>query len=147
MTNLERIEFGLIFVIALSVYFLSLFLPTHVPIGLGVIWLAAAVFFQSLIRDLTLLSRYRSKKQKPSIEAVEKQCFCFESLLGVGVLLIGFLLFFSGNTIVIVMNQLLWTIVVSMVLVIGFLIKDLVITWRPFGIRRDPNHMNIIVKW
>ena len=147
MTKLEKIELASIFVITLSIYFLSLLLPTQVAIGLGVIWLAATVFIQSLIRDLVLLSRYRFDKQRLSTGVVEQHCFCFESLFGIVVLLIGFLLFFSGNSTVVIMSQVLWAIVVSSVLIIGFLIKDLVITWRPIGIRRDPNHMNIIVKW
>jgi len=30
---------------------------------------------------------------------------------------------------------------------LGFAIKDLVISWKPFGVRREKNHLNLIFRW
>jgi len=30
---------------------------------------------------------------------------------------------------------------------LGFAIKDLVISWKPFGVRREKDHLNLIVRW
>lgn len=143
MTNVEKIELGLIGFTVVVVYVCAFLLPTQVSLGLGVIWLAATAFVQSLIRDLWFLV----KKNEPLSEPIEKQCFCLESLVGVSVLLIGFLLFFSGNTVVLSLDGITSSVAVLFVLMIGFLIKDLVITWKPISIRREKDHMNIVVKW
>jgi len=70
-----------------------------------------------------------------------------ESLAGVSLLLIGFLLFFVGNTHIIVLSDIAFSVVLLFTLVMGFLIKDLVVFWKPLQIRREKGHMNIIVKW
>ena len=33
------------------------------------------------------------------------------------------------------------------VFMLGFLAKDFVISWRPLGVRRDPDHHSIIFTW
>jgi hypothetical protein len=30
---------------------------------------------------------------------------------------------------------------------LGFIIKDFVISWNPFGLRREKDHLNLIVRW
>jgi hypothetical protein len=30
---------------------------------------------------------------------------------------------------------------------LGFLIKDLIITWKPFGVRREKDHLNLVVRF
>jgi hypothetical protein len=32
-------------------------------------------------------------------------------------------------------------------MVLGFLIKDFVISWKPPGVRREKDHLNLIVRW
>ena len=46
-----------------------------------------------------------------------------------------------------VLNPARWMLVAGAVFTLGFLAKDLVISWRPPGIRRDPDHHSIIVTW
>lgn len=147
MTRSERLELGLIGLVVVVIYFLSSLFHDQVLLGSGVIWLAVTVFLQSIIRDLSMLFYFSKQSDSSSSKPIEKQCFCLESLIGVSVLLIGFLLFFGSNSTVIALNQVTWAISVLAVLVIGFLIKDLVITWRPIRIRKEKNHLNIIVKW
>lgn len=143
MTTMEKVELGLILLFVLGTYIFAFSLPEQVQLGLGVVWIAGIAFVQSLLRDLTIMAR---KNLHPA-EAVEKQCFCLESLVGVSVLLVGFLLFFSGNSTTLILNGSVWSTVVFATLMIGFLIKDLVLTWKPLGIHREKDHMNIIVKW
>ncbi len=148
MTTPEKLELSLILLAPIAAYFLGDLIPSQWSIGLGVIWLASITFIQSLIRDLSLLSLKllsSSKGKQPNV--VESRCLCLESLAGVSLLLIGFLLFFVGNTHIIVLSDIAFSVVLLFTLVMGFLIKDLVVFWKPLQIRREKGHMNIIVKW
>ncbi len=143
MTTFEKIELTLIILFAVGSYHVASELPSRLALGLGLVWIAAIVFIQSLLRDITILFRHKSEPTK----RVEQPCFCFESLVGVTLIVIGFVLFFSGNRVVLNLNDIIWASSVFLTLLTGFLIKDLVISWRPWGIRREKDHMNIIVKW
>ena len=143
MSGLEKVELGVIALLVICSYFFTASFAETVTLGLGLVWIAGLIFVQSLIRDLVFM--VIKKRQLGS--QVEQHCFCLESLLGVSVLLAGFLLFFSGATFVIAMNKAIYALCIFLTLVVGFLIKDLVFTWKPVGIRREKNHMNIIVKW
>lgn len=143
MTTLEWVEFGFISVAAVAVYYFSYLLPNQLQLGLAVVWLAALVFLQSLVRDLSLLWL----KRGGDAEQQEKQCMCLESIIGVSVLLFGFLLFFIGSSNLVSLNNTTYTAAIFITLICGFLIKDFVIGWRPLAIWREKNHMNIIVRW
>ena len=91
MTTLEKIELSCIGLIVMAVYFASWLLPEEILLGSGVIWLAIIVFLQSLLRDLSVLFYFSKQVGPSSLKPIEKQCFCLESLIGVSVLLIGFL--------------------------------------------------------
>jgi hypothetical protein len=45
------------------------------------------------------------------------------------------------------LNSARWMLLAGAVFTLGFLAKDLVISWRPPGIRRDPDHHSIIFTW
>ena len=147
MTKSEAVELGLIGFVVLVVYSLSWLFPDQLLLATAVVWLAMVVFLQSLIRDLSMLFYFLKHRGGSSHQPIEKQCFCLESLVGVSVLLIGSLLFFSSKATEVVLNQTVWALSVFAVLITGFLIKDLVITWGPIGIKKEKNHLNIIVKW
>ncbi len=141
MSVLEKAELIVIGALSIAVYF---FAPKVIvlSIGAGVIWLAVLIFIQGLTRDLAIMVNL-VKSEKP----VEKQCICLESVVGLSSLLIGFILLFSNYSVVLVLNKVIQVAIVFSVCIAGFLIKDLVLTWRPIGIRREKNHMNVIVKW
>lgn len=40
-----------------------------------------------------------------------------------------------------------WMLLATAVFAAGFLLKDYVISWRPLGIRRDPEHHSIVFTW
>lgn len=147
MTKPEVIELGLITVLVFGVYLFFSWLPQQVLLGRGVIWIAGLVFLQSLVRDLSILFYASKKTEGPSPKTLEKQCFCLESLVGLSVLLVGFLLLFKSNSTRVALSQTMWAIAILAVLVAGFLIRDLVVSWRPIRIRKEKNHLNIIVKW
>lgn len=143
MTRLEKIELAVIAVSAMGSSLIHDYTPPTVSLGQGFIWIAALMFIQSLIRDLAFIA----DKANHTIGARPQSCFCFETLISSSVLLIGFLLFFSPSPVVLEISKPTFIFAVGSVLVIGFLIKDLVFTWRPLGVRREKNHMDIIVKW
>ncbi len=146
MTKPKVIELGLITVLVFGVYLFYSWLPQQVLLGQGVIWIAGLVFLQSLVRDLSILFYASKKTERPSPKKIEKQCFCLESLIGLSVLLAGCLLLFNSNSASVALSQTMWVIAILAVLVTGFLIRDLVVTWRPIRIRKEKNHLNILVK-
>jgi hypothetical protein len=145
VTLLEKSELCAIFLIALSVCCLGGSLPATSSIGTVIVWVAGLSFSQSLVRDLILV-RQASKKARPPSKQV-KQCLCLESVLGVSVLLVGSLLLFSNNVEAIELSAPKWGTLVLLTLLAGFLVKNFILTWRPLGIRREKDHINIIVKW
>ena len=44
-------------------------------------------------------------------------------------------------------SQGFWSILAVTVLAIGFAIKDFVFEWRPFRIRREKDHVNLVFSW
>jgi len=141
MSALEKAELFIIGALTITSYFFAPMVIT-LSIGTGVIWLAVVIFIQSLTRDLVLMVTLVK-----SGEPVKKHCICLESVVGLGCLLAGFLLLFSNYSIVLLLNKVTQVASIFSVLIAGFLIKNLVLTWRPFGVRREKNHMNVIVKW
>ncbi len=45
------------------------------------------------------------------------------------------------------MNRWGWGSLVAVTTTVGFLIKDLVVTRRPLGIRREKDHFSIVFAW
>lgn len=45
------------------------------------------------------------------------------------------------------MDNWVWSVLVMLIMGLGFVIKDYVLEWSPWRIRRDKDHMNIVFTW
>ena len=145
MTTAEKIELALIPVASVLVWFISERLPAQ--IGIGSLLLAASVLLllQGLIRDVWLLSKRR--QQSHSGPRQEALCMCVESTVGVTGVVAGLIVLGSAADSTLFVSPMLWCILAVTVLAIGFAIKDFVFEWRPFRIRRDKDHVNLVFSW
>lgn len=144
MNRSEIIELALIPIVIVAVW-LSEALPEQLGLGKLTLWLAALLLGQGFLRDLWFLAS-RKKKQKTEPKK-QTQCLCLESTLGLTGILLGALLFVSGFDRSMLVDAWQWSVLILVTTGVGFMIKDYVLVWSPFGLRRDPNHMNIIVSW
>lgn len=144
MKTREKIELGLIPVIVVSVGLCARAFPTELGIGELLVIACLAWLVQGGIRDLWLLHLIKSR---PAAEPRRLACMCFESGVGLTGVVIGVGLALSGSGGRITLNPTRWMLLAAAVLALGFLAKDLVISWRPFGVRRDPDHHTIIFTW
>lgn len=145
MTAAERIELALIPLACVFVWSIGGKLPGQ--IGVGSLLLAGSVLLllQGLIRDLWLLF----KRHQQSRESVRQEalCMCVESTVGVTGVVAGLVVLGSAADSTLVLSAMLWSISTAAVLLIGFAIKDFVFEWRPFRIRRDKDHVNLVFSW
>ena len=72
---------------------------------------------------------------------------CVESTVGVTGVVAGLVVLGSAADSTLVLSAMLWSISTAAVLLIGFAIKDFVFEWRPFRIRRDKDHVNLVFSW
>lgn len=72
---------------------------------------------------------------------------CAESMIGMTGIVIGLALFSFGLGKPIVMQRWSWGVFVVAVLGGGFAMKDYVLEAKPWRLRRDKDHINIIVRW
>ncbi len=115
------------------------------PLWQIVLGLSALVLAQSLVRDIAILLRSRrSASQEPRKEA---QCFCLESTVGSTGVLAGAVLAGFGGSTPVAIDRWELSLAAAATMVAGFLVKDLVISWRPFGVRRETDHLNLVVRW
>jgi hypothetical protein len=145
MTRAEWIEVAIIASASLA----SLALPLHVlsdlTLGEVVLYLSALLLAQGLARDLVMLLLHRSAAQGGVFQ--ESQCLCLESAVGVTGVVVGASLFVSANSHPVAVTTTLGVAgAVALTLAAGFLIKDLVITWNPLGIRREKNPLSVIIR-
>ena len=145
MTNGEKTEVALIPVVGgLVWWWASVSLPEWVGIGRIVLGASALLLLQSLVRDLWLLSRSRV----PSVaDQRSGRCLCLESSIGMLGVLFGALALSIGFEQRLNMTPTVWAVTAMAVLTTGYVIKDFVVSFDPFGVHRDPEHMNIIVTW
>lgn len=145
MTHAEKIELGLIAATGVGFFVFAPAPSPRIELGNLVLYDSALLLLQSLLRDIWLLLKAKSAAQNgPSRVA---RCMCAESTVGVTGLAIGAALVGFGWGKPIVMSAWTWGIQVVLILVIGFLIKDYVLELRPWRIRRDSDHVNILVRW
>ena len=45
------------------------------------------------------------------------------------------------------MDRWVWSLLAASVMILGFVMKDFVLEWSPFRLRRDKDHLNIVVAW
>jgi len=147
LSKAERAELVLITLVVGTVFFLGSSFPTSVSVGGLVLFAFATLLTQSLVRDLYYLFAARKKKKKPEANKPAVRCMCAESTVGFIGVILGALLLLAGIGSEVSVGRISWTLVVSATLIGCFLIKDFVIETGPLRLRRDPDHINILVKW
>ena len=145
MKTREKIELGLIPVVVAAVGLAGRWLP--VQLGTGPLLVVACLIWlvQGGLRDLWLL--YLVKRQPVAAPKRRLACMCLESSVGLTGVVVGVILALSNFGGQHPLNPARWMLLTAAVLTLGFLAKDLVISWRPPGIRRDPDHHSIVFTW
>jgi len=133
------IELSLIVFVTLLFWILSGLAPERLSVGGIIIFSAGVMFIQSLIRDLWI--KFGVKNDIPQDDV--GRCMCLESTLGTVVLALGIFFSIFGASIMVNLQPVFWPILVFLVLTFDFLIKDFIVEWTKFRIRRVPNHATI----
>ena len=145
MTITEKIELVMIPVSGGSVFLLAGELPVNVGVGQLLLWASALLLFQGLMRDLFLLARQkRTNRPGPRREA---RCMCVESTAGVIGIVVGLVMIGAATDRKVVLDRWTWSLLAMGSMAVGFAIKDYVVEWRPWRVRREPDHLNVIVRW
>lgn len=142
MNKLEKAE--LLFIPAIGILLWQFELQNNLGLGRLVLYAAALLLLQSLIRDVLLLLVSKPYSQE---EMTKATCMCMESSIGMTGIIAGSLLVGFGFDAILNMNPMSWSLGVMLILIVGFLIKDIVIQFKPIRIYSDKNHMNIIFTW
>jgi hypothetical protein len=138
-------ELAVIALGTLAVIPLSPLLPGRLSFGAVSLVAASLLLAQSLVRDLALI--YKARGKSAAVDARSASCMCIESMLGFTGVMAGVVLLFAGNARALELHRLGWSALVITTLLLGFFIKDWVVTWRPWGITREKDHLNLIVRW
>lgn len=111
--------------------------------GSLLVLLAALFLVQTLVRDLVILNQLR--RQPAGADGIRhERCFCLETPLGMVFLVVALGIYWTGFAGQGIHPWLAICLGVAATLLANYLMRDLVIRWRPLGIRRDPSHFNII---
>jgi len=148
MTLIERFELFFIGIVAATVWLFAFLLPTHISAGQLFLYISVLILSQSLIRDLSILFSQRSKRH--IADETTKQvvnCMCVESTVGITGVIIGALLLSTRIIQVFTLNSLSWLLIALITLLTGFVMKNYVIQWSPWKIRKEKDHINIIFSW
>lgn len=145
MTPAEKIELALIPMIGLAGWFSAGRLPANISIGLLLLGASVLLLLQGLIRDLWLISRRDQQAQPGAPQAA--LCMCVESTVGVTGIVAGLVVLGSAIDSKLSPSPLLISILAVGILSFGFAVKDLILEFRPFRLRRDKDHLNIVFSW
>ncbi len=126
-------------------WFMTPIFPEMIAVGRLLLVAPSLLLLQSLIRDLWLLARQRRSEQTSPVKAV--RCICIESTIGVTGIIIGSTLLSIGAGQLISMSEWSWSGLIILILSCGFLIKDYILEWNPWRVRREKDHMNIAFTW
>ncbi len=141
---LNRIEPVVAVAVAMLVWITGPQQPISIRASYVLLGLAALLLLQSLLRDLWILFRRRAS----TLSAAQSgQYFCVESAVGLLGVLCGALLLASRFDSAIKLDHNLLGAMTLGVLCTGFLIKDWVIQANPWRIAREPDHLNVVVRW
>ena len=141
MTTREKVELLLICCVAGAAWFFTARLPHQ--LAAGELILAASVFLlsQGLLRDLWI--KYVVKPAAPA-QPRRIVCMCMESTVGVAGVTAGAAILLCGIRSSVQLPQLFWPLLVLCVGVVGFVIKDFVIDWKTWKVRKEKDHQSVI---
>ena len=145
MTKAEKSEIALVPVVGAVVLLVGASLPTSIGIGSLVLASSVLILLQGLLRDLWLLSRRKATQQTGGTHEI--LCMCVESTVGVTCVVAGLFILGSALNTQVPMTAWLWSLLATAILAIGFAVKDLIFEFRPFRVRRDKDHLNIVFSW
>jgi hypothetical protein len=138
----EKIEAGLIGLAVAVVALESTHFPESLETGVLVAGAALALLLQGFVRDVCLLVRGRSGR----VPGESAACICVESTVGLSGVLVGLAFTLAGVGSSIALKRWVWPVLALLVWSLGFMMKDFVIQWRPWAIRKIEDHGSIIVK-
>lgn len=144
-TRAEKVELGLILLAVAGVAAGAGYLPERLELGSFFAVAALALLGQGLLRDLWLLAKQR--KAGSGVHQEEARCMCMESTVGLGGVLIGVLLTALAVPVTVRMAEWVWPLAGGLIWGAGFAIKDVVIQWKPWKLRRVKDHGSILVRW
>lgn len=145
ITNFEKVELMLIPIIGVNIWLLSSYLPKSLSFGRVLLAISALLLLQSLIRDVWLLIKQKHA-EKTEAKTIMR-CMCVESTVGLTGVVIGVVLLGSGLDQPVTINYWVWSTAAIAILLIGFVMKDYVMEFKPFRLRKNRHHQNIVVKW
>lgn len=145
MTLTEKVEIALIALAGVASWFAAGWLPADISVGALLLGASVLLLGQGLVRDLWLLSRRKQGEQRGVRR--EALCMCMESTVGATGVVAGLVVLGSAIDSTLSTSPLLVSAVAIGVLVLGFAIKDLILDFRPFRIRREKDHLNIVFSW
>ena len=145
MTSAERFELACAPLAAAAAWLAWPALPHAIALGHALLAASAAMLFQSLVRDLWLLRAARARARTEPSSATNG--LCVESALGMAGVVAGALVAFAAAPMTIAPSRAALALAVFALVVAGFLLKDWIVERNPWRLRRDPDHMNLVVRW
>jgi hypothetical protein len=145
MTRAQWIELAMIFIVAIIGWLVWPHFSIAMPLWQIVLGASALLLAQSLVRDVAIL--LRSQRSAANESRKEAQCFCLESTVGLTGIIAGLTLIGLGSSHQIAISHWEFSIAIAGTMIMGFIIKDFVISWNPFGLRREKDHLNLAVRW
>jgi hypothetical protein len=147
MTRAEWIEVLVIVVLAPASWIAWPYFAPTMPLWQLALSLSALLLAHSLVRDTAVLLRSRMSESKSTGHRQEAHCFCLESTIGATGVVVGIVLAALGLSIQVAIGRWYFVLGVAGTMVFAFAVKDLVISWNPLGLRREKDHLNLIVRW
>ncbi|MGF1572976.1 MAG: hypothetical protein ACFCU1_07875 [Sumerlaeia bacterium] len=147
----DQVEITIILAVVVILLPLGYFLPKGLPLGEVILYSAALLLFQGLVRDLAV-KVYPPKScevvQIPQTDqhgnrSTIKTCMCAESTIGIVGVVSGVLLLFSGWKLVLQFPWYSWPLGGAAVLLGGFFLKSIVIDWKNKRLMRVQDHRTI----
>ena len=100
---------------------------------------------QTLVRDLVILWKLR-RGDGHSAGSQLAHCYCLETPVGMLFLVLAIGIYWASPPGRLDGGWAMVGLGVGATMLINFLLRDLIIQWKPLAIRRDPAHFNIIPK-
>ena len=111
MTNTDKVEVALAPLAGAISWYAAPQLPPTMEVARLLLWSAALLLLQGLLRDLWLLSRARGSAQPGGRK--EANCLCVESALGITIIVLATLLLGSTFDQVVMMPRWGWGLLVT----------------------------------
>lgn len=149
MIKREKIEVACIMVVIFGLYFYAKTFNQDISFGRLLLGCSALLLLQGLIRDVCILFFSRKKNvqnlsNNDEDDKVKMPCMCIESTLGMLGIIIGGVLLFAASGMNIQMTTHTWWVLLSSVVIVGFLVKDYVLHWDPWKIAKEREHINVL---